>query len=555
MITDAAPPPGERQLEPRVEHPAVVSSGVRRVARNSLAPFAATFTGRLLTWALAMVMARTLGPEGTGAYALAVNLWLYASIVADFGLGTWLTREVARDPAAARRHVRTTLGLRLLLSAAALPVLAGAGALWMLAGAADWRFVATVALLGLGLVPGAVSAAGTALFNAHERMTFPAAVQVAGAALTAVLGGALLLLGNGIVALALVSLVVNVLTAATFAVAARRSFFALSATLDWPKQWRLLSDAMPLMLNNLLNNVFFRVDVQVLQSRGSAVVGYYANAYKIVDAAGAVPSSFVLAIFPLLSRRAAAQGADRDERGGGLGQVYRLALKLLVAVALPIALVCSFTAHDLTLWLWGPEFLPDSAIALQILIWFLPLSFFNGLTQYVLIAAGLQRRITVSFAIAAAFNLTANLILIPRYSYVAAAAVTIASEIVLLVPFLAAVRARVPLPPITLAALRPLPAGCTMALALWLLLPWSLPAALLASSALYAAVLFGPGVLGAFDTDERRVLWSLLPRRFQVTVERRRSTAVSPLPLGTTPPSSAPPPARKTARQRPGRRR
>ena len=79
-------------------------------------------------------------------------------------------------------------------------------------------------------------------------------------------------------------------------------------------------------------------------------------------------------------------------------------------------------------------------IALQILVWFLPWSFVNSVTQYVLIAVNQQRFLTLAFVIGVAFNVAANLILIPPFGYVAAAAVTVASEIVLLIPFYYAVR-------------------------------------------------------------------------------------------------------------------
>jgi O-antigen/teichoic acid export membrane protein len=191
------------------------------------------------------------------------------------------------------------------------------------------------------------------------------------------------------------------------------------------------------MLNGLLNNVFFRFDIQVLQTQGSAVVGNYANAYKVIDAAGVIPSSFVLALFPQLSRRATAEG--------GLLTAYALAGKLLGGVALILSAGLTLLAEPLTRLAWGPEFLPHSAIALQILAWFLPLSFFNGLTQYVLIALGRQASITRAFALAAVFNVGANVLLVPVFGYVAAAAITIATEIVLLVPFLRALRGAVPL--------------------------------------------------------------------------------------------------------------
>ena len=476
--------------------------GVRRVARNSLAPFAANMAGRVLAWGMAVVMARALGPTGTGAYALVVNMWLYASIVTDFGLGTWLTREVARDPSGAPQAVRLTLAVRLALVALAVPLLVGAAALYA-AGGADVQIVATAALLGIGLLPGAVSAAVTAVFNAHEAMVFPAGVQLAGAAITMAAGAALLLAGHGIVALGWVSLGVNVLSAALFASACARRFFPLGMGVQLGRQMAILRDALPLMLNSLLNNVFFRADVQVLQSKGSAVVGYYANAYKVLDAAGAVPSSFVLALFPVMARRATEIGAD-----GSLARIYRLAAKLLMTVALPLAVLVSFGATDLTRWFWGAAFLPDSARALQILIWFLPLSFFNGLTQYVLISLGLQRRITPAFALAAAFNLAANLLLIPRYSYVAAAGVTIATEVVLLVPFLWALGGRVARRPLVAAAARPVPAAVVMAAVLLVVAPWSRGAAALAAAAVYLPTLWATQ---AFDVQERAALRGLAP--------------------------------------------
>jgi len=136
-------------------------------------------------------------------------------------------------------------------------------------------------------------------------------------------------------------------------------------------------------------------------------------------------------------------GAAADDGKEALYRVYVLALKLLLIAALVIAIPVTVYAWEVTRLSWGPGFLPHSAVALQILVWFLPLSFFNGLTQYVLIALGLQARITPAFALAAAFNVAANLLLVPRFSYVAAGWITIATEIVLLVPFLMALRGHV----------------------------------------------------------------------------------------------------------------
>jgi O-antigen/teichoic acid export membrane protein len=71
------------------------------------------------------------------------------------------------------------------------------------------------------------------------------------------------------------------------------------------------------------------------------------------------------------------------------------------------------------------------SIVLVFLLYAVILSCINGVTQYVIIALNRQRTLTVAFGVVAIFNIAANLIFIPRYSYPAAAVVTILSEFVL----------------------------------------------------------------------------------------------------------------------------
>jgi O-antigen/teichoic acid export membrane protein len=118
-----------------------------------------------------------------------------------------------------------------------------------------------------------------------------------------------------------------------------------------------------------------------------------------------------------------------------LNRKYGLAIKQLVSTALPVAVQFTILAVALTYILGGAGFLPDGAIATQLMIWSIPIGWTNSLTQYVLIALDLQRRITRAFILAVSFNIIANLIFIPQYGYRAAALITIASEAILLVPF------------------------------------------------------------------------------------------------------------------------
>ena len=90
--------------------------------------------------------------------------------------------------------------------------------------------------------------------------------------------------------------------------------------------------------------------------------------------------------------------------------------------------------------LGGSAFLPDSAIALQIMVWSIPIGWINSVTNYVLIAVDQQRFLTRAFVVGLAFNFITNLWFIPLYDYRAAAMITILSELVLLMAFYTGIR-------------------------------------------------------------------------------------------------------------------
>src|SRR5581483_681389 len=232
-------------------------------------------------------------------------------------------------------------------------------------------------------------------------------------------------------------------------------------------------------------------------------LGWYSAAYRVVDGFNLIPANFTLALFPLLSRRGQADRA-------ALGRVYARALKVLLGLGVPLCVGTALLAEPLVLFFAGPAYVPEAAWALRVLIWFLPFSFVNGVTQYVLIAVDRQRFLTVAFALATAFNLAANLVLIPTFSYLGAALVTVLSEVVLLGPFWWAVVRH--LPPVSLLAVawRPALAALGMGLVVAPLAAWSWLASIPVGAAAYFGLLL---LLGTFDADDRALLHRLRGRK------------------------------------------
>jgi O-antigen/teichoic acid export membrane protein len=511
-----------------------------RVAKNSVAPIILNLFNRGIDFAFAAVMLRLLGPELNGLYYYAVILFGWFDIFTNFGLNLFVMREVARDKLAARKLFINTSALRLVLALLGVPLLLVFLTVRQSTGGEPLPDIAILAILLLyvGLIPNSLSTGLTALYYAFERAEIPAAVATIATIAKAVFGVGVLLAGWGILGIAAASIVTNVITLAVLAWGARgltsppaplsvyregeseavtrravsssRAVSPLSL-LDFALIRSMIGQSYPLMLNHFLATIFFKIDVILIEAIHTAtMVGQYSVAYKWVEALNIIPSFFTQALLPIMSRQA-------HEDRAAFGRSYQLALKLLLAVALPMAIAITFAAVSLVNLLGGAEYLPDGAIALQLMIWSIPIGWMNSLTQYALIALDLQRQIMWAFVAGVGFNIITNLIFIPTYGYRAAALTTIASEAVLFVGFILLMRrGGVTLDWLGVIA-RPLAAGAAMLAVLWL--GWSiLPIGALALGGMvYAVVLLA---LRPFSADEWARLLPLLPGRVQTLLQR-----------------------------------
>jgi len=478
-------------------------AAVRRVAKNSLVPTITALVNKGLFTLFSLLVLRILGVEGQGHLGLAIAVAGYFDIITNFGLNTLVQRDVARDYSQGSRYFTNTVILRLLLWIAILPLVAVYIALFHLpydSAVALWLYV-------IALVPSNMAAAASAIFQAHEKMEVPAAISVITAVSSVSLGLIILLMGGRVIGLASTTVVVNTLTALLLLYMLGTRFFRPRWEFSWVTGRRMLGESFPFMINNLLSSIFFRIDIPMLQgllgSAGLVAVGYYSAAYKFPDALTLIPQYLTFAIFPLMARYAQ---SSRES----LLRAYVMALRLLLLVAFPVAMGTMLTADKIMLVIGGPAYLPGSAEALAILIWFLPFSYINSVTQYVLIAVEQQRFLTGAFIIGAAFNIGANLVLIPRFTYLGAAATTVISELVLFLPFYYSVRRHVGPLPFTELFWRPVVASTAMGLMVWLLLPHlSILLVIGLAVALYGALLVA---LRTFTVEDRAILLRLLGR-------------------------------------------
>jgi O-antigen/teichoic acid export membrane protein len=367
-----------------------------------------------------------------GIYYYLVVVFGWFDIFTNFGLDLYLIREVSRNRDEAGRYFYNTTLLRLAMAVIGV----GLVALFIIGRQAtvnpplpDYALL-TLALLYAGLFPATLSKGMTSLYYAFEQAEKPAAIATITSINKAVFGVLALMLGFGIVGLASVSIINNLITFGVLLWAGRDLIGRIATWRpDWPLLRTMRIEGLPLLLNHFLQTIFFQIDIIILEAmKGAVIVAQYSIAYKWVLAINIIPSFFTQALLPVMSRQA-------QEDKGALWRTYRFGIKLLLSLALPIAVGFTVLAEPLTYIMGGQQYLPAGAIAIQLMIWSIPIGWMNSLTQYVLVALDMQRMITRAFIAAVAFNIISNVIFIPQFSYQAAAITTIFSELALFIPF------------------------------------------------------------------------------------------------------------------------
>ena len=483
------------------------ASVIQRIAKNSIASIALNLFNRLVDFAFAALMLRILGPENAGAYYTAGTIFMWFQILANFGLDAYLTREISRHRDTPNRFFVNATVVRLGITAVGVPVLFGFIGLrqTVFPQPTSSQAITALILLYVGLFPNAISQGLTSLFYAYEKAEYPAAISTVTTLLKVTLGTVALLAGWSIIGLAAVSIASNVVTMIVMVVIVVRRFFRPRWTSDGALRREMLTSSWPLMLNNLLATLFFKIDVFLLEAmRGEDIVGLYSVGYKYLEALNIIPAMFTLSgVFPVLSREAV---HDQEK----FRRFYRLGVKILVGIALPAALLTTLAAPEMVLLLGGRQYLPGSRIALRLMVWSIPIGWINSLTQYVLIALDQQRFLTRAFTFGFAFSLIANLIFIPRYGYQASAVIHLFAELALLIPFTVGVHRQVGALRWDEMAGKPLLAtvatgALILPLYLWMGRGWAIGAALVA----YPVIAWRMGVL---SQEERATLAPLFRR-------------------------------------------
>ena len=390
----------------------------RRIAKNTIVLFIAQITSYLLGFFITMYTARYLGVAGFGIISIGISITGIYGVFADMGLSTLIIRDIARDKTFTNKYITNIAIIRVLLVILMVALVA------ITVNLIGYNQVTTnvIYLLTLSTIITAFGSILTSVFQANEKMEYLSINIVFNSVL--MLAGTLIGIYYHFNVIYFASVYVfssSIILVQTLLI----YFWKFSIPkIEFDRSfWKpKIKEAWPFGVTALFMNIYFLIDSVLLSIMvGTTVVGWYSAAYKLIVVLLFVPIVLNVVTFPVMSKFYVTSKES-------LRLAYEKYFKYATIIGIPIGVGTTLLADKIIPLIYGTQFIP-SVIALQILVWSAVLIFMSSAFARLLEVTNKQLVLTKITVFNAVINIILNILLIPKYSYIAASFVTVFTEL------------------------------------------------------------------------------------------------------------------------------
>ncbi len=394
-------------------------SVAKRVFKNTIFLYSADLIARFASAILTIFIARRLGSEDLGRFSYVYSVIAILSTISTFGLNTYLVRQASKENEERQEKFYSEVySLRLVINTLVTILLVVYAQFFV-----DDPVVRILFhLTNISTLLAVYHTHWALVSRIREKMEFEAIVNIVASVIYGAVGIFLLYANQGIVSIAILSLVLILFRSILFARYAKETLkLHLHFIFNFDTYKELLKDAMPFGLMVIIYVIYFRIDVVFIEHYlGITEVGYYSAAYRIMELLLAVPGILSTAMLPIISKKI------EDDPGLILKSSLQ-SLKLLNMIGFPLVVGGFLYARAGISLLYGDGF-QSSVLVFQVLVWTLIPLFNSAITATIINASKKPVMNTYFASVNLVVNVVLNLILIPKIGIVGAAIATFANE-------------------------------------------------------------------------------------------------------------------------------
>lgn len=405
---------------------------MRNILKQASFLFIAQSFNRVISFFYVIYLARVLGVEQFGLYTVALAYFSIISSFADFGFNRYLIREIAQDHLKVHKLMTNITMLRITLTS----ILFAIFAVCLYIFDTDKIRVNLILLATLAILPQAIALTFDAVFIALKKLQFSAVALFFSAFLTALAGFLLVNSGFGVTG-AVNALIIGQVGYAIFLLI----LLIKNQGLHLPKVELLtlrkaLIGSLPYGLLGILGLLYFRIDAVMLSYlRGSFETGIYGAAYRFLEAVIFIPAAIAAALFPTFS-----QLHDIDKKE--MKRIYYKSLRLMGVLGATL-LIGYILILPLLIKLFLPNYLPAIEV-IQVLSFAIPFIFLATPGVQLMFASEKKLKTVILLScLTLAVNIALNFLFIPQFGYIAAAWITVFSDILSFTAFFIVIKVKI----------------------------------------------------------------------------------------------------------------
>ena len=392
----------------------------RRIYKNTAYLGIAEVVSRVLQFAVMLYAARLLSQQNFGKFSFALSLSFMAVILADLGINTLLIREISRNKSLVSKYFINAFSIKIVLSIITFFIIVA------VLNALNYPEITRqiVYIIWLFTILSTFTELFYSIFRAFEQMFYDAFLKILRMSILAVTGIYVLFKGYGVVIFSYTFIFTEIIVITIASLIALKKFIKLDIVIDPVFIKSTLKKALPFGLAFIFGGIYFFIgSIMLSKMKGDVEVAIFSAAYNIALALIFIPTVYINAIYPVLSRY-------YKESKSGLRLLYERSFKYLYIAGVPISLGIFMLSDEIIGFLYGTRY-STSSIALRIISLYLFLKFINFLLGVVLSSIDKQNKRMLGQGITAGISILLNLLLIPLIGFVGAALSTLITEIFL----------------------------------------------------------------------------------------------------------------------------
>lgn len=390
---------------------------IQKIAKNTSVLFASQVFSYVIMLFYLIYAARYLGAENYGILSFALAFTGIFAILADLGLSQYVVREVSRDKSLIDRYITNTISLKIIL---AIITLISAFIILNLLNYPQQNIMVVYFILLYVLIT-SFSRIFYSIFQIYEKMEYQSIGIFLNAVLLFTFTYIAIQFGLNIITFALIYLIVAIIVLVLNVIICKWKFVLpkIKVEMDF---WKLiLAETIFFGLAGIFTEIYFNIDsVMLWLMVGNEAVGWYSAAYRLIFVLMFIPNVFITSVFPLMSK----QFKSAKEL---LKLEYVKMFRYLLISAIFFAIYGILFSEKIITIIYGNGYIP-SILALQLLMFVIPIIFLTYLFGNLLAAIDKQRLVTLITGICAIINIVLNIFLIPKYSFIGASIATVITE-------------------------------------------------------------------------------------------------------------------------------